>query len=70
MYDSSDMERSRQIFSRLDQFLPFYPFNNPENQNFEKTKKAPGDFIILHNCTKNHDHMLYLLFLRYGARHM
>ena len=21
-------------------------------------KKAPGDIIILHNCTKNHDHML------------
>ena len=22
-------------------------------------KKAPGDIIILHKCTKNHDHMLY-----------
>ena len=22
-------------------------------------KKTPGDIIILHNCTKNHDHMLY-----------
>ena len=22
-------------------------------------KRAPGDIIILHKCTKNHDHMLY-----------
>ena len=22
-------------------------------------KKTPGDIIILHNCTKNHDHMLH-----------
>ena len=22
-------------------------------------KKTPGDIIILHKCTKNHDHMLY-----------
>ena len=31
----------------------------PENQNFENMKKTPGDIIILHKCTKNHDHMLY-----------
>ena len=35
----------------------------------KKTKKNeeknPGDIIILHKCTKNHDYML--LFLRYGA---
>ena len=48
-------------------FLPFYPPNKPENQNFEKLKKththtdtkAPGDIIILHICTKNYDHMMY-----------
>ena len=34
------------------------PPNNLENQNFKKLKKAPGDIIILHMCTKNHDHML------------
>ena len=32
---------------------------NPENQNFEKMKKTPGDIIILHKCTKNHDYMLH-----------
>ena len=40
-------------------FLPFYPPNNPENQNFEKLKKASGDVIILHMCTKNDDHIIY-----------
>ena len=35
------------------------------NQNFEKKKKkrkkkkAHGDVIILHMCTKNHNHMMY-----------
>ena len=35
------------------------PLNSPKNQNFKKIKKTPGDIIILHNCTKKHDHMLY-----------
>ena len=39
--------------------LPPPPLNNQKNQNFEKMKKKPGDIIILHMCTKNHDHMLY-----------
>ena len=32
---------------------------NPKNQNFEKMKKIAGDIIILHMCTKNHNHMRY-----------
>ena len=56
----SDIECNRQnFFVILDRFLPFYTTNNLKNQNFEKLKKAPGDIIILHKCTKNHDHMLY-----------
>ena len=39
--------------------MPFYPPNNPENQNFEKLKKASGDVIILYMCTKNDDHIIY-----------
>ena len=35
------------------------PPNNPENQNFEKTKKASGDVIILNSCNKKHDHRIY-----------
>ena len=44
----------RLYFSLL---LPPPPSNSPKNENF-KTMKMAGD-IILHNCTKNHDHMLY-----------
>ena len=47
-----------ELFPISDYFLPFYPPNNPENQNFEKMKKKPGDIINLHKCTKNHYHML------------
>ena len=47
-----------EFFVILDHFLPFYPPNNLKNQNFKKMKKMPGD-IILHKCTKNHDHMLF-----------
>ena len=42
-------------------FLPFYPSNKPENQNFEiMKKKLPGDIIILDLCTTNdnHDHFM------------
>ena len=37
-------------------FLTFYHPNNPENQHFEKTKKTPGDIIILHKSTTNDNH--------------
>ena len=33
--------------------LPPTSPNNPENNNFEKVKKAPGDIIILHMSTIN-----------------
>ena len=60
IYGFSDIEYNRQnTFVILDCFLPFYPPNNPKNQNFEKLKKDPGDIIILHKCSKNHGHMLY-----------
>ena len=48
-----------EVFVFLDHNLPFYPTKNPKNLNFEKMKKTPGDIIILHKGTKNHDHMLY-----------
>ena len=40
-------------------FTPPTPSDNPENQNFEKMKIAPGDIIILHNSTINDNHMIY-----------
>ena len=58
-YGSWDTESDRQFFlSFWAIFVPFYPTNNLENQNFEKMKKTPGTIIILHMCTKHHD-MLY-----------
>ena len=44
-------------------FLTFYPPSSPKKDNKMKKQKQqqqqPGDIIILHKCTKNHDHMLY-----------
>ena len=41
--------------------LPFYPpiIKTKQNQNFEKMKRSAGDTIILHMCSKNHNHMRY-----------
>ena len=46
------------FFALLSSPLPLPP-NNPENQNFEKLKKSFGDLIIVHLCTKTHNHMTY-----------
>ena len=37
----------------------FCPLTPLKTRNFEKLKKTSEDIIILHKCTKNHDHMLY-----------
>ena len=37
----------------------FFTLLQPKNQNFKKLKKMPWDIIILHKCTKNHNHILY-----------
>ena len=58
MYGSWDMKRDR-IFCHLDRSLPFYPPNNPKNQNFEKMKKESGDSIILHMCNINDNQIMY-----------
>ena len=50
------------IFVILDNFLPFYSPDNPENQNLKKNEKNPGGIIILHICTINENHT------RYGAQ--
>ena len=52
-----------EFFVILNHFLPFYPTNNPGNQNFEKILKMPQDIINLQKCTKNHDHMLHCVGL-------
>ena len=55
--------RVRQIcFVILDNFCTRFPPslhpNNPENQNFEKTKNASVD-VILNLCNKNYDKIMY-----------
>ena len=40
-------------------FCPFTSLTTQKIKILEKLKKIPGDIIILHKCTKNHDHMLY-----------
>ena len=49
------------VIFRFGLFFPFYPRTAQKmkiKKKNEKRKKAPGG-IILHKCTKNHDHMLY-----------
>ena len=44
------------LFFFLGYFSPFYPPDSPNNQNFKKRKKKPGDIIInLDMCTKYYD---------------
>ena len=39
-------------------FCPFTTLKAPKNKSL-KNEKTLGDIIILHKCTKNHDHMVY-----------
>ena len=49
-----------EFFVILDHFLYFYPPNILESQNFEKMKKTLGDIVILHMCTINDNHLVYV----------
>ena len=60
------MKCTKQIFFVI--FGHFLPFDPPppyplltawKIKIFKNMKKTPGDIIILHKCTKNHDHRLY-----------
>ena len=50
---------TERIFCRFRPFFALFFPNNPQNQNFAKMKKRPGDIILLHKFTKNHDHMVH-----------
>ena len=43
----------------LGQFLSYYPLKTEEIKILQKMENIAGDIIILHMCTKNHDHMMY-----------
>ena len=63
IYGSWDIEHDRQISGPFFAFLPPLPPPLPAQKMKikikMKKKKMPGDIIILHNCIKNHDHMLH-----------
>ena len=53
MYGLWDMQCDNQKFFAISgHFLPYYQF-------LKKWKKKPGDIIILHMYTLNHNHMMY-----------
>ena len=54
-----EIRSETEFFVILGHFLPFYPSNDPENQNFEKMKRISGNTIHLHMCSINEDHMMY-----------
>ena len=60
LYSSWHMARDRCncYFSFWAIFRPF-TLITARKMKIKKKKKIPGDIIILHKCTKNHDHMLY-----------
>ena len=47
------------IFFHSGLFFALLPPMDPENQNFEKMKKARVDIIILQMCTINDSHIMY-----------
>ena len=40
-------------------FCPFTPLTARKINILKKWRKAPGDIIVLHKCTKNYDQMMY-----------
>ena len=59
IYASWDINCNRHIFlSYLAIFCSFTPLT-AQKMKISQIEKMPGDIIILHKCTKNHDHRLY-----------
>ena len=61
------------FFVILDCFLPFYPLNNPKNQNFAKMKKKHLEVLSFYTCVNDnhimngswemeHDRQIFLSF--------
>ena len=74
-YGFWDWVRQTNCFVLLDHFLPFYPPNNPENQNFQNMKKAYEDVIMLYMCPKitiiwcmlPHSWVQHTIFCHFGS---
>ena len=48
-----------EFFVIMDCLFPFHAPMDPENENFEKMKKALEDIIVLQMFTINDSHMIY-----------
>ena len=60
IYGSWDMERDgRNFLSFWTIFFLFTPLTTWEIKILKKSKKTPGDIIILHMCTINDNHIMY-----------
>ena len=57
IWSSSD----RSVLSSLETFCPFTPPLplTSWKMKISEMNKYPGDIIVLHKCTKNHDHEIY-----------
>ena len=63
MYGSWDMEHNGQNFlSFWTVFCPFTPLTTWKIKILKKWKKSPRDIIILHICTTNDNHMMYVFW--------
>ena len=68
-YSSWDTKWGKLFLSFWAIFYP-PPFPNiPENQNFQKMKKASGDIIILNLCNKKQNQMMYAYSYMECGRH-
>ena len=60
IYGFWDMKCNRQnFFVILGHFFTLLLSQQPKKWTFQKNEKKPGDIIIQHKCTKNHNLMLY-----------
>ena len=67
MYYSWDIRRNRYFLSFWTIFCPFtVTLTIWEKQSFERLEKTPGGISILHMCTINGNHMMYVSW-RYGV---
>ena len=56
------------VIFHFGQFFALLPPQQPKKWKLQINEKLPGDIIISHKCTKNHDHILYCSWV--GTWHM
>ena len=59
IHGSWDIKCTRQFFYHLGPLFALLPLTAWKMKISKKKRKTPGDIIIWHKSTKNHDHRLY-----------